>query len=82
VQTVVHRSDDAEVSATATQRPKQLLFAVGLGDNETPIRENDLGGDEIVERKSEAADQGTVTAAQGESRHADRAVRTRYRHNA
>lgn len=82
MQTVVHRSDDAEVSAAATQRPKQLLFAVGLGDNETPIRENDLGGDEIVERKPEAADQRSVTAAQGESRHADATVRACYRRNA
>jgi len=82
VQPVVHRSDDAEVSTAATQRPKQLLFAVGLGDNEAPIRENDLGGDEIVERKSEAADQRSVTAAQGESRHADATVRARYGRNA
>ena len=57
VQTVMHGGDDAEVSAAAAQRPIQLLLTVVAGDDDAPIGEHDLCGEEIVERQAEAADQ-------------------------
>jgi hypothetical protein len=82
VQTVAHGGHHAKVSTAATERPKQLLFIVVGRDDDSAIRENDLCGEEIVERKSEAADQCSVTAAQGESRHANGATRARNRREA
>jgi hypothetical protein len=68
-----------KVAAAAAQRPKQLLFLVVIGGDDMPICEDDLCGEQIIERKSKAADQSSVTAAQGESRHADGADRPRHR---
>ena len=46
-----------------------------FGDNDASVRENDLCGEEIVERKPEAADQRPIAAAQCQSGHADGAAR-------
>jgi hypothetical protein len=62
--------------------PEQLLFIVVFGDNDASIRENDLRSEQVVERESEAADQSSVTAAQGEACHANTAKRARYRREA
>jgi hypothetical protein len=83
VQTVAHGGHDAKVAAAAAaQGPEQLLFMVVAHDDGAAIREDDLCGEQIVEGEAEATDQGTVTAAQGETRHADGAERPRYRHDA
>ena len=71
MQTVAHGGHDAEVSAAAAQCPEQLLFIVVIGDDDAPISEHDLRGEQIVERQAEAADQRPVAAAQGEPGHAD-----------
>ena len=45
--------------------------SVVFGDDDAPVRENDLCGEQIVERESEAADQRPIAAAQRKSGHAD-----------
>jgi GTP-binding protein HflX len=74
VQTNAHLGHDAKISAAATQDPEQILFVARLGGDDTSVRQNDVGGDQIVERKTEAADQWPIAAAQGEPGHADRAA--------
>jgi hypothetical protein len=48
-------------------RKAQLLFVAVRGDDDASICENDLCGEQIVEDEAEAADRGSVTAAQGEA---------------
>jgi len=43
-------------------------------DDDPAVRENDLGGEQIVEGKAEPADQGPIAGAKGEPRHADAAA--------
>jgi len=50
---------------------KEFLFIVVIGDNGASIRENDLCGEQIVERQPEPADQRPIAAAQRQSSHAD-----------
>jgi hypothetical protein len=78
VQTVAHGGHDAKISAAAAQCPKQLLVIVMIGGNDASIRENHLCRQQIIEREPEAADQGSVTAAQSESGHADGTNRARH----
>ena len=42
--------------------------------DDAAVRENDLGGEQIVEGKAEPADQGPIAGAKGEPRHADAAA--------
>jgi hypothetical protein len=75
VQAVLQGGHDAEISAAAPQRPEQLLFTFGIGDDHASIRQHNLRGEEIIECQPEPADQRAVAAAQGESGHADAAER-------
>src|SRR5215472_16170055 len=60
------------------QCPKQLLFIVVVGNEHPPIREDDLCGEQIVQRQTGAADQWPVAAAQCEPGHADAAACARH----
>src|SRR5262245_50943199 len=75
---MTHLRHHAKVAATATQRPKQLRLMIVVGSDDPSIRENDLGGDKIVERQSETADERPVAAAQSKSSHANGAARARH----
>jgi hypothetical protein len=59
----MHYSHDAKVPTAATQCPKELALAVVSCERNSPIRENDLRGEQIIESETEAADQRAVTAA-------------------
>ena len=74
VQAVTHRRHDAKIAAAAAQRPNQFLIAVIAGSDDAAIGENDVGGEEIIESKPEAADQRPVAAAQGEAGDANAAA--------
>ena len=74
----VHFRHDAKISAAATLGPEQILFVTRLGGDHTPIGEYNVGSDQVVERKTEAADQWPIAAAQCEFGYADRAARTRH----
>src|SRR6516164_8833272 len=78
VQSVMHLGHDAKASAAAAQCPKKLLLIVALGDNDPPIREDDLRSEKIIKREAEAADQWPITPAQGETGHAYGADGARY----
>src|SRR6516162_2588945 len=69
---------DAKISAAPAQCPKQLRLIVIIGYYDPPIREDDLGGEQIVQRQSGAADQWPVAAAQREPGHADSAACARH----
>jgi hypothetical protein len=45
------------------------------GGNDASIRQDNFSGQQIIERQPKSADQRSVTAAQGEPRHADRTAR-------
>src|SRR5215831_18698024 len=47
MQTVAHGGYDAEVSAAAAHCPEQFLFIVAAGDNDSPVSEHDLCGEQI-----------------------------------
>ena len=64
VQTNAHCGYDTEVSAAAAQCPEQIFFATAFGGNDAPIRQNNISGNQIVERQPEAADQRAIAAAQ------------------
>src|SRR6267378_7130698 len=71
MQTVAHRRHDAEIAATAAERPEQLPVMFGVGRNQAAIRQYDLGFEHIVEREAAASDQRTVAATEREPCHAD-----------
>ena len=75
---MTHAGHDTKISAAAAQCPKQLLFIVVIGNDDPPIREDDLRGEQIVQRQSGATDQWPVAAAQGEPGHADGAACARH----
>src|SRR5499433_1567347 len=75
---MAHGGHDAKISATAAQCPKQLLFIIAIGDDDPPVREDDLCGEQIVQRQSGAADQWPVAAAQREPGHAYSAACARH----
>lgn len=67
VQPEVERGDDAEVPATAAQRPEQVrVLGLARGD-ETAVGEHDVRGQQIVHRQTVLAGQVAVTAAEGEA---------------
>jgi hypothetical protein len=63
VQAMVHRRDDTEVPAAATQRPEQVRFHFVAREHDAAIGEHHLRGEQVVERQAEAGNQGTVPAA-------------------
>ena len=75
---MTHAGHDTKISAAAAQCPKQLLFIVVIGNDDPPIREDDLRGEQIVQRQSGAADQWPVAAAQRKPGHADGAACARH----
>jgi hypothetical protein len=50
VQAQLEGGDDAEVAAAAAQRPEQVRVLVGAGADLAPVGEDDVGGDEVVDR--------------------------------
>ena len=76
--TTLHRGYDAEISAAAAQGPEQIFLATLFGGNDTPIRQDNFSGKQVIERKPKSADQRSITAAQFEPRHADRTARARH----
>jgi hypothetical protein len=50
VQAQLERGHDAEVAAAAAQRPIEVDVLVGARTDAAAVGEDDLGGDEIVDR--------------------------------
>jgi hypothetical protein len=75
VEPKLDRRDDAEVSAAAAERPKELLVRHGARAVELPVGGHDLGADQIVDREPVLAHEPTQTAAEGET--GDPGVRNR-----
>jgi hypothetical protein len=48
------RGDDAEVPASAAQGPEQVAVGRLAGRDEGSIREDHVGGEEVVDREAEA----------------------------
>jgi hypothetical protein len=59
------RRDDAEVPAAAAQGPEQVAVGALAGRHERPVREDHVGGQEIVDGQAEAAGQVADAAAEG-----------------
>ena len=78
MQAVAHGGHDAEVSAAAAQCPEQVLFSVVFGGYGAAVRENDVCGDDVVERQTKASNQRPIAPAQCESSHADCTARARH----
>ena len=55
VQAELERRHDAEVAAAAAQRPEQVGVLVGARAHTAAVGEDDLGGDEVVDRHAVAA---------------------------
>jgi hypothetical protein len=66
VEPVLERRDDAEVPAAAPQRPEQVLVLAVARSHSAPVGGDDLGGDEVVAGKAEAAGQVAHSAAECE----------------
>ena len=75
---VPHRRHHAKIASTAAQCPEQLLFVVGARGDDAPVRENDFGAEQIIEREPEAASQRSITSTERQPGHADRAARARH----
>ena len=64
--------DDAEVPAPAAQRPEQVAVGVLAGGHERPVREDHVGGHQIIDGQPEAPGQIADPAAEGQPGHAGR----------
>ncbi len=71
MQTNSHCGYDAKISAAAAQCPEQVFIATVFGSDDAAICQNNVCSDQIVERKAEAADQRSITAAQCQPGQAD-----------
>jgi hypothetical protein len=58
--------DDAEVPAAAANRPEEVRVLVGTRLHEASVREDDLRGQQVVDREAVAAGEVAVAAAQGQ----------------
>ena len=67
VQPDIERGDDAEVPATAAQRPEQVRVLGLAGGDEAAVGEHDVRGQQIVHRQAVLAGQVAVAAAEGEA---------------
>ena len=78
MQPVAHGGHHAEVAAAATQRPEEFGLVVRICQHDASVRENNLRGEQVIQREPEAADQRPITAAQCEPCHADGSHRARH----
>ena len=65
--------DHPEVAAAAAQPPEQVGVLIGAGAHDTPVGENDLGGQQRVDGQTEAAHEPPDAATEGQA--ADAGVR-------
>jgi len=73
---------DAEIAATAVQRPEEVGLRVGTGCHAPPVRQHDFGAEQVVRHQAAGTAEGPVTAPQGQAGHADRAAITQGRDQA
>jgi hypothetical protein len=71
MQAHTHRGDHAEVAATAAQRPEQLWLVIRVGRDDSSIRQDNLGAEQVVQCKAEPPVERTVAAAECQAGHAD-----------
>jgi hypothetical protein len=64
VQPERQRGDDTEVSAAAADRPEEVLVRALVGSDHAPVREDDLGAEDVVDRKAELAREVADPAAE------------------
>jgi hypothetical protein len=77
-----HGGHDAKVAAAAAQRPEQVGLRVRTGRHAPPVRQHDLGAEQVVSRQAAGAAEGAVAAPQGQAGHADRAAEAQCRDQA
>jgi hypothetical protein len=67
VQLKFERRHDAEVAATAAQRPQQIWILAGARRDEAAVRTDHVGCDQTVARQAEAASKAAEAAAEGKA---------------
>ena len=73
MQRELEAGDDAEVAATALERPEQVRVLAGIGMDEPAIGGDDIGRDEVVDAQAVATPEPADPATQGQA--ADAGVR-------
>jgi hypothetical protein len=66
------RSDDSEVSTTATQSPEKILMMPLVGSHQGAIGQHDVSTDQVVDRETAFTGQVPYPPAQGEPAHPGR----------
>jgi hypothetical protein len=72
METELQRGHDAEVAATATYFPKEILVFGGTRRQQPPVGGDYISSENIVNGESEFGVQITPTAAKRQARHANR----------
>jgi hypothetical protein len=70
VQPILERGNHTQVSATAAQRPEQILVFLRTGCEQFSIGGHDIGRQQVIEGKAKFPVEVSEAAAQGESRDA------------
>ena len=65
MQSECERRDDAKIAAAATKGPKQIRILIGVSLYKFAVRQNDIGGEQIVDTQSAFAREMTDAPAQG-----------------
>ena len=59
------RCDDAKIAAAAAERPEQIRIFVGIRFYKFAVRQDNVGGEQIIDAQSAFAGEMTDAAAQG-----------------
>ena len=61
------RSDDAEISTATTNSPEQIRVFIGIRFHKCPVRQYDIGREEIIDGQSALAGEVPDASAKGQS---------------